>query len=125
MSYREMAIDAGARGEEEIRRMAAMIEEEHRRSQYDQWAAEAQAQAEAEAMAEALASQPESIRLSPDGLSGNLGETEYTTDGTTAVLRDTDYITDGYQTWPKRCAMCGQDTMQVVRPGKVQCSECG
>jgi len=34
-------------------------------------------------------------------------------------------ITDGYQTWPKRCAMCGEDTMSVVRIGKVQCSECG
>ena len=55
MSYREMAIDAGARGEEEIERMAAMIEEDHQRSQYDQWAAEAQWQAEAEAEAMAQA----------------------------------------------------------------------
>jgi hypothetical protein len=36
-----------------------------------------------------------------------------------------DTISDGYQTWDKRCAMCGKDTMQVVRVGKVQCSECG
>lgn len=52
MTYREMAIDAGARGEEEIRHMAAMIEEDHQRSQYEQWAAEAQEQAEAEAHAQ-------------------------------------------------------------------------
>ena len=34
-------------------------------------------------------------------------------------------ITDGYQIWPKKCAMCGNDSMQVVRPGKVQCCFCG
>jgi len=34
-------------------------------------------------------------------------------------------ITDDYQTWSKTCPMCDQDTMQVVRPGKVQCSNCG
>ena len=34
-------------------------------------------------------------------------------------------ITDDYQVWSKTCPMCGQDTMQVVRPGKVQCSNCG
>ena len=35
-------------------------------------------------------------------------------------------ITDdcgGY--WSIRCPMCGQDTMEIVRPGKVQCTKCG
>ena len=39
-------------------------------------------------------------------------------------LRETN-ITDGYQWWSKECAKCHKPTMQVVRPGKVQCSECG
>lgn len=34
-------------------------------------------------------------------------------------------ITDGYTTWSKRCPECGGLTMQVVRPGKVQCAVCG
>ena len=65
-----------------------------------------------------------------------------TTDGTTADLRDgkhiteplsareiiaaieSDTITDGYSTWSAVCPKCG-GRMQVVRPGCVQCSECG
>lgn len=35
-----------------------------------------------------------------------------------------DLITDGYQYWSKKCCMCGQNTMYVVRPGKVQCGNC-
>lgn len=34
-------------------------------------------------------------------------------------------ITDGYSFWDDTCPMCGKRTMQVVRIGKVQCSECG
>jgi hypothetical protein len=34
-------------------------------------------------------------------------------------------ITDGSTTWSKRCPECGGLTMQVVRPGKVQCAKCG
>lgn len=35
-------------------------------------------------------------------------------------------ISDGMgNEWSKTCAMCGKDTMEVVRPGKVQCSKCG
>ena len=45
MNYREMAIDAGAGSEDEIRHMAEMIEEDHK---YDQWAAEAEAMAQAQ-----------------------------------------------------------------------------
>jgi hypothetical protein len=44
---------------------------------------------------------------------------------TIAALVGEETITDGYQVWPKRCAMCGKDTMSIVRPGKVQCEECG
>lgn len=33
-------------------------------------------------------------------------------------------ISDGYQTWSVKCPNCGQRTMEVVRPGKVQCSNC-
>ena len=35
-------------------------------------------------------------------------------------------ITDGYGTfWSKTCPRCGKATMQVMRPGKVKCAECG
>lgn len=34
-------------------------------------------------------------------------------------------ISDGYQTWSGKCPTCNQWTMEVVRPGKVQCSNCG
>jgi len=35
-------------------------------------------------------------------------------------------ITDGYGgRWSITCPECGKDTMHVVRPGKVQCGECG
>ena len=33
-------------------------------------------------------------------------------------------ITDGYAFWSKRCHECGRDSMEVVRPGKVQCAYC-
>ena len=39
--------------------------------------------------------------------------------------RHIDTIDDGYQAWDIHCEECNQRTMQVVRPGKVQCSECG
>jgi hypothetical protein len=48
----------------------------------------------------------------------------HTTDGTTADLCDTDLITDDCGNyWHPFCPTCG-GRMQVVRPGKVQCSEC-
>ena len=35
-------------------------------------------------------------------------------------------ISDGFGNhWSAYCSMCGNKTIQVVRPGKVQCSECG
>ena len=35
-------------------------------------------------------------------------------------------ITDGFGNfWPAKCPMCKKNKMQVVRPGKVQCSQCG
>ena len=35
-------------------------------------------------------------------------------------------IADGFGgTWGRRCLECGRDSMEVVRPGKVQCSFCG
>lgn len=35
-------------------------------------------------------------------------------------------INDGCDSeWTLECAECGKDTMQVVRPGKAQCSNCG
>jgi len=34
-------------------------------------------------------------------------------------------IKDGFGSeWSKRCPGCGKDTMQVVRPGKAQCTNC-
>lgn len=34
-------------------------------------------------------------------------------------------IEDGFgSAWSKRCPECGEDTIEVVRPGKVQCSNC-
>lgn len=37
---------------------------------------------------------------------------------------DNNIITDGYQYWSKTCQNCKQKTMEVVRPGKVQCPYC-
>lgn len=35
-------------------------------------------------------------------------------------------ITDGFgQTWAVKCTKCKRNTMEVVRPGKAQCSKCG
>jgi hypothetical protein len=35
-------------------------------------------------------------------------------------------IDDGFgNAWSKRCAQCGRLSMQIVRPGKAQCSHCG
>lgn len=35
-------------------------------------------------------------------------------------------ISDGFgSVWSKKCPTCQQDTMEVVRPGKVQCTNCG
>jgi len=34
-----------------------------------------------------------------------------------------DMITDGYSWYAAKCPKCGGQ-MQIVRPGKVQCSEC-
>jgi hypothetical protein len=47
-----------------------------------------------------------------------IGEGETTT--------PTDVITDGHGgRWSRTCPRCGKDTMHVVRPGEVQCRECG
>jgi len=41
------------------------------------------------------------------------------------VLDET-VIDDGFgNSWSKTCPMCHMQTMQIVRPGKVQCSICG
>ena len=35
-------------------------------------------------------------------------------------------IEDGFgSSWSAYCAQCGEKTMQIVRPGKVQCAKCG
>ena len=35
-------------------------------------------------------------------------------------------LKDGYgNAWKKTCPECKRDTMEILRPGKVQCSECG
>ncbi len=40
--------------------------------------------------------------------------------------KENDIIEDGFgSSWSAYCAMCGKKTMQVVRPGKVQCADCG
>jgi hypothetical protein len=37
-----------------------------------------------------------------------------------------DVITDGFGgCWSSKCPECGEKAMQVVRPGKVQCGNCG
>jgi hypothetical protein len=39
---------------------------------------------------------------------------------------DDHIIQDGFgNAWSKRCAQCGRLSMQIVRPGKAQCSHCG
>jgi len=35
-------------------------------------------------------------------------------------------VEDGFGScWSKKCPECGELTIQVVRPGKAQCSNCG
>lgn len=35
-------------------------------------------------------------------------------------------LDDGFgNTWSRQCAMCHEFTMEIVRPGKVQCTNCG
>lgn len=35
-------------------------------------------------------------------------------------------LDDGFgNRWSSICPNCGKDSMSIVRPGKVQCSECG
>ena len=42
------------------------------------------------------------------------------------VEQATDTISDSFgSTWSAYCPECGKKTMQVVRPGKVQCANCG
>lgn len=37
-----------------------------------------------------------------------------------------DAISDGFgSTWSAYCPRCGEKTMQIVRPGQAECSECG
>ena len=37
-----------------------------------------------------------------------------------------DIISDGFgNEWSKKCSECGKMSMVVVRPGKVQCNNCG
>jgi len=39
---------------------------------------------------------------------------------------DNDLIEDGFGSkWSAWCSECKQKTMQVVRPGKAQCTNCG
>ena len=41
-------------------------------------------------------------------------------------IKEANQITDGFGSyWTKTCSHCGQDTMEVVRPGRCQCSICG
>lgn len=41
-------------------------------------------------------------------------------------LQDTeDVITDGYQFFDRTCPVCNSESMEIVRPGKVQCCNCG
>ena len=42
------------------------------------------------------------------------------------VPLDNDTIEDGFGSeWGAWCIMCGHKAMQVVRPGKCQCGNCG
>lgn len=39
---------------------------------------------------------------------------------------DSEIIEDGHgSAWSARCSDCGDLSMEVVRPGKVQCNNCG
>ena len=39
---------------------------------------------------------------------------------------DENIIDDGFGcTWSKTCPNCGRKSMEVVRPGKAQCTHCG
>jgi len=42
------------------------------------------------------------------------------------LAMSTETIKDGFGSeWNITCPMCGRDSMQIVRPGKVQCGHCG
>lgn len=62
-----------------------------------------------------------------DGYSGLscFGANEMMAEGERKIVSD-EIIGDGYgSAWSAYCAMCGKKSMHVVRPGKVQCSNCG
>lgn len=41
------------------------------------------------------------------------------------ILKDDETIEDGFGSeWSKTCAMCGEKTMYIVRPGEAQCANC-
>ena len=56
--------------------------------------------------------QPEDTELTDDEMSA-------------AIRRKGDFVGDGYAYISAWCPECGNKTMQVVRPGKFQCSKCG
>ena len=42
-----------------------------------------------------------------------------------AAEKESDIIEDGFgNVWSAWCPECGQKTMCIVRPGKVQCNNC-
>ena len=51
---------------------------------------------------------------------------DYLTDVDVETMSMPDTISDGFgSTWSSWCPECGKKTMQVVRPGSVQCGNCG
>jgi len=71
-----------------------------------------------------------------DKYSGYFGRSGYTYDMVKSVFdrietiqntpESKETISDGFGSeWSITCPMCKQDTMHVVRPGKVQCGNCG
>ena len=47
-------------------------------------------------------------------------------DGIQTFLLDDNMIDDGFgNSWSKTCPFCKMQSMEIVRPGKVQCAVCG
>lgn len=52
------------------------------------------------------------------------GYSEVTKNGKRESLKH--ILKDGFgNQWSPRCPECGDKTVEIVRPGKVQCKECG
>lgn len=62
-----------------------------------------------------------------DNLNSKIADLEYRLRKQRSVLPTSEEtVSDGFgSTWSKKCPNCGKDEVFVVRPGKVECGNCG